>query len=143
MMNRGVIDIRKMVTFMVVGALILAVIFAVLGLPASMAQNALSGAIVGAIAGMLICMAICVLGRMLLPVADASNDRPSIASNAIIGGYVGLIFVSILTTIAFTLVGVFNHLPNPFLWGTLISALVGWFVGAFLGVLIGVTWNRA
>jgi hypothetical protein len=143
MRSKGVIDIKKMVTFTVVGALLLAIVFAALGLPASRAQNALSGAVVGAIAGVLICMAICVLGRSLSSPDPVADYRPSVAANAIVGGYVGLIIVSVLTTITFTLVGVFNHLPNPFLWGTLVSALVGWIAGAFLGVLIGATWEKA
>ena len=140
-MNERVLTIRKAITFVFVSSLLLAIAFAILDFSGDFTQNALSGAIVGAISGLVICATVCVFENKLMPQVDYRYFRTGIVPNAIVGGYIGLIVTSVLITITFTIVGLINHLPDPYRWGTLISALAGWLLGALMGAIIGASWR--
>jgi len=137
------IDVKRIAIVMFAAAFVLAGASAFIGYSGNLVEDVLTGAIVGAVAGLLTCMAICVLGDKLMPEPDIRKSPEGRLTNAIIGGYVGLIATGVLVTIAVTILGAINDRPAPFLWGTLISSLGGWIVGGVLGVLIGVSWNRA
>ena len=132
----------RMIVFALLSALLLAIAFTILDFSENFVQNVLSGAIVGAITGVVICAAIGVLERELIPQEDIRHSATGTVSNVIIGGCVGLIAASVLVTITFTIVGQINHLPDPFLWGALISTLAGWPLGILIGVIIGAGWRR-
>jgi hypothetical protein len=140
--NEMAIPIRKTVALTFVSALFSAIAFVFLDFTRGFSQNALSGAIVGAVSGLVMCAALCVLEPQLMPQANVRHSKTGTVSNAIIGGFVGLIVTSVLVTIAFTIVGQINHLPDPFLWGALISALAGWALGALIGAMIGASWEQ-
>lgn len=135
--------IGRTVTLMLVAALFLTITFSLFGFSKSFVQNAVSGAIAGALSGLLICMAVCVLGPRLSSWVDTGRSGSDALLNAIVGGYAGLIITSILVTIAFTAVGMINHLSHPFLWGAVVGALSGWSLGAILGAIIGASWRQA
>ena len=140
-MNEKRIDIKKTTTFTIISTFLLASAFAIFDFSGDLAQDTLSGAIVGAFSGLVICVVVCVLEHKLMPQVDARHSRTSTFSNAIIGGFIGLIVTSVLVTITFTISGLINHLPDPFLWGMLITALAGWVLGALIGAIIGAGWR--